>query len=63
MNTHGTNAQNMHGMFAASAARSASGSGTTSAYAWHRIRCTAVAQVFTDTTKLPAPRRLSEAPL
>jgi hypothetical protein len=63
MKTLGTNAQNMHHMFAAHAARSVSGSGAASAYRWHSIRCIAVIEVFTDTTKLPAPRRLSEAPL
>lgn len=62
MKTLGTNAQDMQGMFAACAARPASGFGDASAYRWHRIPSIAVLEVFADTTKLPA-RRLSEAPL
>lgn len=63
MFTHRTNAQSMHGMFAASAVCAVSAPGTASAYGWHRVRPIAVIEVFADTTKLPAPRRLSEAPL
>jgi hypothetical protein len=52
----------MHRMPTGRAARVASGISGASAYRWHIIPCTAVVQVFADTTKLPA-RRLSEAPL
>lgn len=60
MTTNGTNAQAMHSMPAARAARLASGAGTSAAAEWHVIPCSSyVAPVFTD-TKLHA-RRLSEA--
>jgi hypothetical protein len=62
MKMHGTNPQGMHRMHAGHAARLRGGFGAASAYRWSTIPCVAVAQVFTDTTKLPA-RRLSEVPL
>jgi hypothetical protein len=62
MKMHGTNPQRMHAMPAGRAARSAAGIGAAATYRWHSIPCTAVVEVFVDTTKLPA-RRLSEVPL